>query len=34
MNNIPLWKRLTYIAATIAIILLIGYLIYTGDVLL
>lgn len=34
MNNIPFSKRLIYIAATILIALLIGYLIYTGDVLL
>ena len=34
MTNIPFYKRLLYIAATILIALLIGYLIYTGDVLL
>ena len=34
MNNIPFYKRLLYIAATILIALLLGYLIYTGDVLL
>lgn len=34
MNNIPFYKRLLYIAALILIALLIGYLIYTGDVLL
>ena len=34
MNNIPLWKRLLYIAVTILIALIVGYLIFTGDVLL
>lgn len=34
MNNIPLYKRLIYIFATVAIGLIVGYLIYTGSVLL
>lgn len=34
MNNIPFWKRITYIAAAIFVAIIVGYLIYTGDVLL